>query len=229
MGAMHDITRPAGKVEAVNAIMPHLARMRDKVARADYSDQIANRLKVDSRVIRDEMRRVAVNRQQTLDPKRLRAAADVTQAERQLLELILAHADVRRAIVTNLQQEDYTDLAMGAIFAAIVKVEREGLEPDFDNLSARLESEEERAMLPALLMSDLAWAGGLEFETLFKQATEALSSLRRKQIERQLELIQIEIGQAEREQNDARVMELFQAKAALKRRKLAIAASPAES
>ena len=227
--AKHDITRPAGKVEAVNAIMPHLARMRDKVARADYADQIANRLKVDSRVIRDEMRRVAVNRQQTLDPKRLRVAADVTPAERQLLELILAHADVRRAIVTNLQQEDYADLAMGSVFAAIVHVEREGLEPDFDTLSARLESDEERATLPALLMSDLEWAGGLEFETLFKKATEALSSLRRKQIERRLEVIQIEITQAERDQNEARILELFQEKAALKRRKLAIAASPAES
>ena len=227
--AKHDITRPAGKVEAVNAIMPHLARMRDKVARADYADQIANRLKVDSRVIRDEMRRVAVNRQQTLDPKRLRVAADVTQAERQLLELILAHADVRRAIVTNLQQADYADLAMGAIFAAIVQIEREGFEPDFDTISARLESEEERATLPALLMSDLAWAGGLEFETLFKKATEALSSLRRKQIERRLEVIHIELGQAASEQNELRVRELYAEKAELNRRKLAIAASAAES
>jgi DNA primase len=227
--AKHDITRPAGKVEAVNAIMPHLARMRDKVARADYADQIANRLKVDSRVIRDEMRRVAVNRQQTLDPKRLRVAADVTLAERQLLELILAHADVRRAIVTNLQEEDYADLAMGAIFAAIVQVEREGQEPDFDHLSARLDSEEERATLPALLMSDLAWAGGLEFETLFKKATEALSSLRRKQIERRLEVVHIELDQAAREQNELRVRELYAEKAELNRRKLAIAASAAES
>jgi DNA primase len=226
--AKHDITRPAGKVEAVNAIMPHLARMRDKVARADYADQIADRLKVASKVIREEMRRVAVHRQPTLDPKRLRAAADVTPAERQLLELILASADVRRAIVANLQEEDYAELAMGAIFAAVIRVEREGLEPDFDNVSARLESEDERSMLPALLMSDLAWAGSTEFETLFKKATEALSSLRRKQIERRLEIIQIEIGQAELGQNHNRVLELFQEKATLKRRKLAIAATPGE-
>src|SRR6185295_11283119 len=206
-----------------------LARMRDKVARADYADQIANRLKVDSRVIREEMRRVAVNRQPTLDPRRLRAASDVTQAERQLLELILTNADVRRAIVANLREEDYAELAMGAIFTAIADAERDGQEPDFDNLSARLETDEERAMLPALLMSDLEWAGGLDFETLFKKATEALSSLRHKQIERRIEIIQIEIGQAERNQDHDRVLQLFQEKAALKRRKLAIAASPVES
>ena len=84
-------------------------------------------------------------------------------------------------------------------------------------------------MLPALLMSDLAWAGGLEFETLFKKATEALSSLRRKQIERRLEVVHIELDQAAREQNEERVRELFTEKAELNRRKLAIAASPAES
>jgi DNA primase len=225
--AKHDVSRPAGKVEAVNAIMPHLARMRDKVARADYADQIADRLKVDSRVIREEMRRVAVNRQQTLDPKRLRAATDVTPAERQLLELILANADVRRAIVANLRQEDYAELATGAIFTAIAQVEGDGLEPDFHTLSERLENADERDMLPGLLMSDIANADQ-EFEVLLKNATEALSTLRLKQIERRLEIIQIEISQAESNKDHIRALELCQEKRALRQRKTAIAGTPGE-
>src|SRR6185369_4087199 len=136
----------------INEILPHLARMRDKVARADYADQIADRLKVDSRAIREEMKRVATSRQQSLDPKRLRAIEEMTQAERQLLELMLADRDVRRAMISNLREEDYSELATGAIFAALIRVESEGLEPDFANLSERIESEEERSLLPALLM-----------------------------------------------------------------------------
>src|SRR6185295_5054315 len=111
----------------INEILPHLARMRDKVARAEYADQIADRLKVDSRSIREEMKRVATNRKQTLDPKRLRAAGEVTQAERQLLELMLANEDVRRAMISNLKEEDYSELATGAIFAAIIEIDREGI------------------------------------------------------------------------------------------------------
>ncbi|HVG17640.1 MAG TPA: DNA primase, partial [Blastocatellia bacterium] len=210
--AGHDTSRPSGKVEAINSILPHLARMRDKVARADYADQIADRLKVDSRVIREELRHVATNRQQALDPKRLRAAQETTVAERQLLELMLADADVRRAMVSNLQEEDYSELATGAIFAAIISISSEGQEPEFQNLWERIEREEERAMLPALLMSDLAWAGGSEFDNLFKQATEAISSLRRRQLERRLDLIQMEIGQAERDQDTERVLRLWQEK-----------------
>ena len=221
----HDTAKPSGKVEAINAILPHLARMRDKVARADYADQIADRLKVDSRTIREEMKRVATNRQQSLDPKRLRVAQEVTQAERQLLELMLADEDVRRAMISNLKEEDYSELATGAIFAAIISAEREGVEPDFTGLSERVEGEEDRNLLSALLISDLAWAGGNDFDTLFKKATGAISSLRRRQLERKLDLIQIEISQAEREKDHERVLRLYQEKTEIQKRKLALSAA----
>jgi DNA primase len=223
--AAHDISKPSGKVEAINSILPHLARMRDKVARADYSDQIADRFKVDSRVIRDEMRRVATNRQQSLDPKRLRASQEVTVAERQLLELMLANEDVRRAAISNLTEEDFAELASGAIFTAIIEIERDMVELDFHNLVERVEGEDERGMLPALFMSDLEWAGGSDFDTLFKKATEAITSLRRRRLERRLEAIQIELGQAERESDSERVFRLYLEKAEIQKRRLALTIS----
>lgn len=218
----HDTSRPAGKVAAINAILPHLARMKDKVARTDYAAQIADRLKLDSRVVREELRRVATNRQQALDPKRLRVVEDVTKAERQLLELMLANPDVRRAIISTLQDDDYAELATGAIFAAIIKAEGSGAAPDFDNLSALLDGEMEREMLPALLMSDLEWAGETDFETLLKKATEALASLRRRQLEKRLDAIQMELGEAERANDLDRVLHLYKEKTEIKRRKLAL-------
>lgn len=220
--AAHDTSKPSGKVEAINSILPHLARMRDKVARADYADQIADRFKVDSRVIRDEMRRVATARQQALDPKRLRAAQEITVAERQLLELMLANEDVRRAVISNLTEEDCAELASGAVFTAIIEIERDGVELDFHNLGERVEGEAERGMLPALFMSDLEWAGASDFDTLFKKATEAITSLRRRRLERRLEAIQIELGQAERESDSDRVFRLYLEKAEIQKRRLAL-------
>jgi len=98
------------------------------------------------------------------------------------------------------------------------------IEFHFDNLIERVESEAERDLLPGLLMSDLGWAGGEDFETLFKKATEALSSLRRRRLERSLDAIQIEIGQAEREQNVERVLLLYQQKTEIQKRRLALSA-----
>jgi DNA primase len=217
-----DTTRPAGKVEAINAILPHLARMPDKVARAEYAEQLANRLKVDSRVIRDDMKRVAVNRQQALDPKKVRAAEEVTQGERQLLELMLANPHVRKAMVTNLTEADYSELATGAVFKAIIDLQHQELEPDFSNLSQSLAEVSERDLIPTLLMSDLSWAGNHDFDTLFKKATEALSSLRRKRFERRLDVIQIEISQAERENNTEQVLQLYQEKMDIQKRRMAL-------
>ena len=223
--AESDISRPSGKVEAINSILPHLARMRDKVARADYADQIANRLRVDSRVIRDELRRVATNRQQALDPKRVRAAQETTMAEKQLLELMMASTDVRRAIAPNLTEEDYSDLATASIFSALIALHGEEAEIDISTLGDRIEGEQERDMLPALLISDLAWAVESDFDTLFKKATEALSSLRRRKLEKRLDQIQIELGQAEREQDTERVLRLYQEKTEVQRRKIALSSA----
>jgi DNA primase len=227
--AAHDTSRPAGKVAAINDILPHLARMRDKVARADYADQLADRLKIDSRTVREELKRTATNRRPALDGGRLRAAEEMTMAERQLLELMLANDYVRRAMLSTLQEEEYAELATGAIFAAIVAAQEAGLDPDFATLSERIDTDTERDLLPALLMSDLAWAGGDDFDTLLKKATEALSSLRRRQLERKLDTIQMEIGQAEREHDEARVLSLFQQKTEVQKRKLALSATSSES
>lgn len=227
--AAHDTTRPAGKVAAINDILPHLARMRDKVARADYADQLADRLKIDSRTVRDELKRTAANRRPVMDAQRLRSAEGMTVTERHLLELMLANEYVRRAMVSTLEEEEYADLATGAIFAAIVSAEKAGVDPDFATLSDRIETQPERDLLPALLMSDLAWAGGDDFDTLMKKATWALSSLRRRQLERKLGAIQMELAQAERENDEARWLSLWQQVTEINNRKLALSATPAES
>ncbi|HYP25804.1 MAG TPA: DNA primase [Blastocatellia bacterium] len=221
--AGRDLSRPAGKVEAINSILPHLARMRDRFERLEYAAQIADRFKVDSRTIREELKRTATSGKTNLDQKRLTASQEITQAERQLLELLLGSPEVRRMIVPNLSRDELEGLATGSIFSAIIDAHNSGDETDFSSLSGKLESESDLELLPALLMSDLAWAGEKDFDTLFKKATEALSSLRRKELEKRLDAIQIEIGQAEREQDTDKYLRLYQEKSLMKKRLLALA------
>lgn len=218
----HDTSRPTGKVAAINAILPHLARMRDKVARADYADQIADRLKIDSKVVREELKRTATNKQQALDSKRVRASEEVTKGERQLLELMLGNEEVRRAMVSAMNEDDYLELATAAIFNAIFDMNRNEIDIHFDSLVERLETESERELLPGFMMSTLEWAGGDDFDTLFKKATAALTSLRRRRLERRLETIQIELGQAEREQDLERLQLLYEQKRDTQKRRLAL-------
>jgi hypothetical protein len=196
--------------------------MRDRVARADYAEQIANRLRLDSRVVRDELKKTAANRRDSLDKSALRAGEEVTTGERQLLELMLASPDLRQTLISALTEEDYADLPTAAIFSALIRLELEGRQADFETLSELIASERERELLADLIISDLAWAGGDEPELFLKRATEALSSLRRRRFERKLELIQIEITKAEREQDGARVLSLYQEKTEIQKRRIAL-------
>jgi DNA primase len=216
----YDNTKPSTKIDAINTILPHLNRMPDKVGRAGYAEQIADRLKVDSRIIREELKRAATNRYTALDPKRVRAAEEVTKAERQLIELLLASGEVREAIVPNLNQEDYVNLATGGVLAAIVKIEQEGSVLDYGAISQHLEDESEIQLLPELMIGDLAWVGADDFDTLFKKATQALTSLKRKTLEKKLDAIQIGLADAERDGKIELVTRLFQEKAEIKKRML---------
>ncbi len=222
--AGNDVSKPAGKVAAINEILPHLIRMRDRVERAGYADQIADRLKIDSRALREEIRRAANTKRGALDPKRLRAAEEMTQAERELMEMILSNSEVRGAIISNISEEDYADLATGGLFAAIVEIAGGGGEPDYSAISQRVDNDVERTILSGLMMNDPAPACEYDFETSMKKATEALRSLRRRRFDRKLEALQIEISQAERESNTERVLTLFAEKAEIKKRMLNLSA-----
>ena len=78
--------------------------------------------------------------------------------------------------------------------------------------------------MPAILMSDLWWAGGVDFDTLFKRATNALSSIRIRRFERMLDALQMEMGEAVLEHDVERYQLLFQQKIELKNRMLALSA-----
>src|SRR5262249_35076346 len=100
------------------------------------------------------------------------------------------------------------------------EAERKGGRLDYDALSENIEAESERTLLPGLLMSDLAWAGGDDYDTLFKKATEAIRSLKRKRLEKNLDIIQMKIGEEERNKDGELCVSLYQEKAEIKKRML---------
>ena len=55
----HDVRTPEGKVAAVNAILPYLIKVPNPMLRAELAGRLAERLRVDERLLRDELRRAA--------------------------------------------------------------------------------------------------------------------------------------------------------------------------
>ena len=55
----HDLRTPEGKVAAANAILPYLIKVPNPMLRAELAGRLAERLRVDERLLRDELRRAA--------------------------------------------------------------------------------------------------------------------------------------------------------------------------
>ena len=55
----HDVRTPEGKVAAANAILPYLIKVPNPMLRAELAGRLAERLRVDERLLRDELRRAA--------------------------------------------------------------------------------------------------------------------------------------------------------------------------
>src|SRR6185436_16331663 len=102
-----------------------------------------------------------------------------TVAEQRLLELLLSSENLRHMFLPRLEPDDYLDLPTAAIFKALLEIEQEGKEPDFEVLSQKLEENPSAAeLLPMLMISEGNTADGEESGDPQKLAEDCIDSLR---------------------------------------------------
>ena len=94
----HDVRTPEGKVAAVNAILPYLIKVPNPMLRAELAGRLAERLRVDERLLRDELRRAAGEKRGEVRvvPE---AVTDANHAVKQLLRACLESEDVAAALL----------------------------------------------------------------------------------------------------------------------------------
>src|SRR5207302_4967625 len=56
------VKTPAGKVQAVNFLLPHIQRVPSRIIRDDLAQNIAQKLAIDSAVLKQELRHIATTR-----------------------------------------------------------------------------------------------------------------------------------------------------------------------
>ena len=64
-----DRTTAAGKVAALNFLMPYVQRLPNRLLRSEWATRIASELRVDEPVLREALRRAAVERRSEVKPK----------------------------------------------------------------------------------------------------------------------------------------------------------------
>ena len=87
--AQMDRTTAAGKVAALNFLMPYVQRLPNRLLRSEWATRIASELRVDEPVLREALRRAAAERRSEVKPKAELLAPVVKPAERRLIHMLV--------------------------------------------------------------------------------------------------------------------------------------------
>jgi DNA primase len=209
----HDQATPSGKVETINEILPYLKLVSDRIEVLEYVDRIADRLRIDSKLIRNEFRKAVEARQERVREQIAMVTLAVKPAEQTLLELILADGEVRRAVLANLTEDDYRGLRTAELFRVLIRLEEQGVDPTWLALTEALEDDDlAQNLLPRLLSesSILESDGEEEIGTeRQRKAYESIHGLRCAQLAERQVALQLEINQAQRDRDDSALQQLL--------------------
>ena len=89
------VRNPEGKVKAVNYLLPHIQRIPNRIARDELAQEIAQKLGIDSTVLRQELRHVAAER--SAAKVKPQAETQATDAERILVRALASSRQMQPA------------------------------------------------------------------------------------------------------------------------------------
>jgi len=187
-----------GKVKAVNYLLPHIQRVPSRIVRDELAHEIAQKLGIDSNVLRQELKHAAGSRSSAA----LKAApeAQITDAERILIRALASAREMQAGEHSSSREgaEEEFDPARQAQFALKNEVLHRGLateslmnallklETGFADLMELPISDFERKLLASILLKE-------EEELTAERLEGAVRALRRIQLRRKLEQIQHEL------------------------------------
>jgi DNA primase len=220
-----------GKVKAVNYLLPHIQRVASRIARDEIAAEVAQKLQIDSAVLRQELHHVAGARQTTrvsaptatglteAEPILIRALAGGAGLGQQQAEVSTTSTFTRGATAVSSRQGDDPEFDPQRQVRFVLASERlhEGLASEglidalmravsegTDPMSLEL-ADGERRMMAAALMD--------EHELLTPESLHAaLEALRRRKLEHRRRELRSLIADAERAQDSISLGELLREK-----------------
>ena len=206
-----NLHRPAEKAEAVEEVLPYIRSVKSRFQKREYFDMAMDALGIDRENVntsawrRELWQTVRDNR--NIRPNSVQALtrrSEATAAEQRLLGLLFADANLRREVLPMLKEEDYEDLATAPLFKALLELEREAVDIDFDSLSSKTEGDDfATKMIPMVLMNSSLHSSNEHYV-----AEECVATFRLMKVEQRIEELRRELAIAEREQDSERVSRL---------------------
>ncbi len=225
----HDLSRPSGKADALNEVLPFIAQIENQLERVEYGRRVASRMHVDEDILRKELRRAVERREPKIDRDRVAPRKEMTELERRFLVVLFGDSQVRSSVLPEVEEADIEGLASETIFRALLDAHRSGETIGYAELSDKLTdtARQDLASLVTVELNDVAadWKGAFE-ENLASEARSCLAQIKRFRFQKELETLQKEIRQAEAAGDEVRTAELTMRKMELGRVLAALTAQP---
>lgn len=194
------------KVKAMNFLLPHIRRIPEAQARAQFAADAAQKLGIDSSVLREELRQAALRRRDHVEAK----ASPLTEVEKKL---------IRALAITDPENLESRQLAIGAVVSNPHIFEQLGTFPALQELAGR------QARDPIDVVTDETQRG-LVMQALLHEvhpppASEiagAIQELEERAVEHRLREVRSQIADAERRGEASQLPGLLKEKMELDRR-----------
>jgi DNA primase len=190
---------PDAKTKAMNFLLPHIRRMPNRLHRDEFAADAAQKLAIDSAIMRQELKDAAANRLSSVRSRRLDPA---TETERVLLRaLVLSEKKEARSLAATALAEHpewYEGMSAAPLFDALAQSPAPG------NPLDAAPDDDQRAMLAEVLATQpdteatLPAQRGTPPQTLAEQVEHALHSLHHRYLERRQRELRAAIAEAER-------------------------------
>ena len=183
----HDMGTAEGKVAAVNALLPYLAKIPQRILRAETARRVSERLRVEERLVQEEITRAASDRRPEISTPTQHANAKVTTLEKQLLQILFDDEELRREFATRLTHEPiHRGLASEPVLEQLMKISAEGGQADAAEVRSRLSSEQQR-LFTEIFSLPLGRMGRQEAENCWNKIRQNQLESKRKKLQREIE------------------------------------------
>jgi DNA primase len=186
--AGRDLGRPEERVAALNAVLPHLCRLKSAVERASWAGRLADALRIEDGLVLQELGAALRSGKPGIRHRVLEGEAP-REVESRLVSLMLRHEEGRARAIHEIEPGDVEGTRVERIVRAILSLADEGKGVDYPTVFSVLEIDEDRDLLTRIAFREEP-QGGIE------ELVDCVRSLRRQRLMRERRELQRQIQTA---------------------------------
>jgi DNA primase len=189
---------PEAKIKALNFLLPHIRRMPSRIARDEFASDAAQKLGIDSALVREELKEAASKRRDSI----VAQSSPLTRAEQILLQAFSSpHSSEIYRVAEVAYREHESDFAKMRSDVHDILIGLRNREEQADPLQSLAEPEQRR-----LLAGVFVSVHGAEPQP--ENVEEAVATIRRNSLEQQQRTVRAALNEAERQGRTDEVLTL---------------------